>query len=951
MSLAAKREPDASASSANRAKPLTSSASKPGQRNEQQSGRVALAVGESVAALAAGACSPGVVIDTLFVQLERHLDARLACLYGVGENGALSLFAQHGAPAAVVSEISELDPAHGPPLAAEAVATRRPLRVEAASPEAGTFPDAHAIFSCGEVTVVIAAPLVAAGQLLGAVMCGVGHEASSPDEEQAVLAALASVFAWALGGARSQDRLTRHIDELVRAQEVLQHTEERLNRTIDDAPIGMALVGLDGRFLRVNRVLCDIVGYGSEELERLRFQDITHPEDLEIDLEQVARLLRGEIERYQLAKRYIRKSGDVVDVMLSVSIVRDRRGSPLHFISQIEDITERRRIEERLRQSERKYHAIFSNAREAIVLLDDAMRFVDANPAACVLFRETREALIGQRMTALVTPTTAALLEAPWQRLAVQGELDLELSLHLHDGSTIPVELGARAHFVPGIHLVTLRDVTRRKRTEAALRLSEARFRFLAENASDVVYQVTYTPQRRYEYVSPSVLAVTSYPAEQWYADPDLGMKIVHEDDRERYDSFRKKPCCEPIAMRFYKKTGDIVWIEVKGTPIRDELGAPIGLIAVARDITERKQAEQERERLLEQIEADRSWLKSVIEHTPVGVVLAVGPEGDRTVANRRAAEIFGRPPRPDEASSSYLATLCDPSGKSLPQENHAMAHALRGEESRSRELLVCCPSHQEMPVLESACPIRDAHGRILGAIATYEDITRLKRLEQMRDEWSSIVAHELRQPLTAIASHAALLARTEDPTQKRRAENISQSAARLNRLIGDLLDTTRIDAKQLELSLEPTDLPALARGAVERTALGGRGEIDVRGDVPRVLVDPTRIEQVLGNLLSNAVKYGAPEAPIRVLVEGTEEGARVSVHNRGARIPAEDIPRLFQRFRRLHKGPILGVGLGLYVCRGIIEAHGGRIWVESDDEGTSFRFTLPRAEIGAARG
>ncbi|WP_232380018.1 sensor histidine kinase [Polyangium fumosum] len=253
--------------------------------------------------------------------------------------------------------------------------------------------------------------------------------------------------------------------------------------------------------------------------------------------------------------------------------------------------------------------------------------------------------------------------------------------------------------------------------------------------------------------------------------------------------------------------------------------------------------------------------------------------------------------------------------------------------------------------MLESAGPVRDAHGHIVGAIATYEDITRLKWLEQMRDEWSSIVAHELRQPLTAIASHAALLARTEEPTQKRRAENISQSAARLNRLIGDLLDTTRIDAKQLELALEPTDLPLLVRGAVERASLGGRGEIVIVGQIPRVLVDPTRIEQVLGNLLSNAVNYGAADTPIRVWVEGTEEGARISVHNRGTRIPAEDIPRLFQRFRRLHKGPVLGVGLGLYVCRGIVEAHGGRIWVESDDAGTTFRFSLPRAEIEAARG
>ncbi|MDC3988808.1 PAS domain S-box protein [Polyangium jinanense] len=951
MSLAAKREPEASGSSSDRARPLGLGASKPGQGAERPEGRVALAVGESVAALAVGACTAGFVIDTLFLQLERHLDARMACLYRPGDGRSLRLVEHRGGPNNGLSGLSVLDPVHGPALALEAVAMRSSRGVEVAAPEIDVFVDARAIVSYCDVIGVISTPLVAAGQILGVVTCGIGHALADLGEAQAVLVALAAVFAWALDGARSQERLLEHIDDLARAQEVLRNAEERLNRTIDDAPIGMAVVGLDGRFLRVNRVLCDIVGYAREELERLRFQDITHPEDREVDLEQAARLIRGDVERYQLAKRYVRKTGEVVDVMLSASMVRDARGIPLHYISQIEDITEKRRIEDRLRQSERKYHAIFHSAREAIVLLDEHMRFVDANPAACALFHETREALIGRRMTSLVTPTTAAMLEAPWQRLSVQGELDLEITLHLHDGSMIPVELGARAHFVPGFHLLTLRDVSHRKRTEAALRLSEARFRFLAENASDVVYQVSFKPYRRFEYVSPSVLAMTGYPVEQWYADPDLGAKIAHEDDRETYARFRKDPNAESLIMRFYRKNGELAWAESKGTTIRDELGAPIGLIAVARDITERKRAEEERERLLAQMEADRSRLLSVIEHSPVGIVLAVGPKGERTMANRRAAEILGRPPRPDEVSSSYLAPLCDPSGKTLPPEEHAMARALRGEETRGRELVVCRPYEQGLPVLESAGPIRDAHGHVLGAIATYEDITRLKRLEQLRDEWSSIVAHELRQPLTAIASHAALLARTEEPTQKRRAENISQSAARLNRLIGDLLDTTRIDAKQLELALEPTDLPSLVRGAVERASLGGRGVVEVVGDVPRALADPTRIEQVLGNLLSNAVKYGAPDAPIHVWVEGTEEGARISVHNQGACIPAEDIPRLFQRFRRLHKGPVLGVGLGLYVCRGIIEAHGGRIWVESDDAGTTFRFTVPGAESEAAWG
>src|SRR6185369_8395122 len=116
----------------------------------------------------------------------------------------------------------------------------------------------------------------------------------------------------------------------------LRESEERFRLTLDEAPIGMALVAPDGRFLRVNRALCEIVGYTSAELTGLTFQAITHPEDLNADLALVDRLARGEIPRYQLGKRYIRKDGTVVDVMLSGSVLRGGDSAPLYYIAQIE---------------------------------------------------------------------------------------------------------------------------------------------------------------------------------------------------------------------------------------------------------------------------------------------------------------------------------------------------------------------------------------------------------------------------------------------------------------------------------------------------------------------------------------------------------------------------------------------------------------------------------------
>jgi diguanylate cyclase (GGDEF)-like protein/PAS domain S-box-containing protein len=141
---------------------------------------------------------------------------------------------------------------------------------------------------------------------------------------------------------------TRDITERKRTEETLREAEERFRRSFDDAAIGMALVAPNGRFLRTNRSLCEILGYPEEELLEKTFQDITYPDDLDADLDQVRRMLVGEIRTYQMEKRYFHKDGQVVWVLLSVSLVHDEEGEPLYFVSQIQDISERKALEERL---------------------------------------------------------------------------------------------------------------------------------------------------------------------------------------------------------------------------------------------------------------------------------------------------------------------------------------------------------------------------------------------------------------------------------------------------------------------------------------------------------------------------------------------------------------------------------------------------------------------------
>jgi signal transduction histidine kinase len=238
-----------------------------------------------------------------------------------------------------------------------------------------------------------------------------------------------------------------------------------------------------------------------------------------------------------------------------------------------------------------------------------------------------------------------------------------------------------------------------------------------------------------------------------------------------------------------------------------------------------------------------------------------------------------------------------------------------------------------------------------------------LEELSQLKDEFLSTVSHELRSPLGAIKGYAMtlLLEPAElglTPTTERFVRVIVEASDELEALVGDLLDMSRIGAGGLTITPRPLRLHRLARRVVDRHRLGvhpRRIRLAVPATLPPVDADGHRVEQVLANLLDNALKYGGDAGPIVVAAERREGDVLVSVADEGPGIPADELGRLFDRFQRGAAARVRrvgGVGLGLAICKGIVEAHGGRIWAESGTDagapngrrGTIVRFTLPLA-------
>lgn len=233
--------------------------------------------------------------------------------------------------------------------------------------------------------------------------------------------------------------------------------------------------------------------------------------------------------------------------------------------------------------------------------------------------------------------------------------------------------------------------------------------------------------------------------------------------------------------------------------------------------------------------------------------------------------------------------------------------------------------------------------------VAWLHDASERRQQQRIQREFVSMVGHELRNPLSSLKGYAQLMERRGVYSQDG-IRTIVRQTDRLSRMVGCLADAARIEAGQLELRRTEVDLVARVAAVVE-AARESTGEQAPRLDAPgRPIVglwDRERVEQVVANLLGNALKYGG-DGPVVVRVEDRGDDACVSVADRGPGIDAESLPRLFERFFRAPDAvasSAKGMGIGLYVCRGLVEAHGGRIWAESaPGQGSTFSFTLPKA-------
>jgi PAS domain S-box-containing protein len=673
----------------------------------------------------------------------------------------------------------------------------------------------------------------------------------------------------------------------------------------------------------------------------------------------------------------------------------------------------RKQGEERLQQSEERYRLLTEAAFEG-VLIHDAGRMLEANPAFARIFGYEVGELLGRNVIDLIpTAESRALI---MERMGSGSEEPYEVTGRRKDGTLITAEITGRRTFYRGkpARVVTIHDITARTRSEAELRRREAQL----ADAQAIAHMGSWVWDVETKELTGSDEMYRIYGFELGTPLPtDAILSGIHPDDaglvRRHIDDAVENARDFGVEHRVLQPSGEVRLVRAQGRIVTDAAGRSTKIIGTGHDITERREAEEVARRLVQEraaraaaeqaehraamlAEASRLLGTSFDYQTTLSQLtrLAVPAFADFcTVDLVRSDDSIERigVAHVDPAKEPLLFELARWVKPGAPMVEHLRRALVERESTLSPRLtdeviagVQLDEEHGRLlralrPVSFVSVPLH-VNGRVTGVLALYtaesgrvydqDDLALVEELARRaslavenarlfneaqlatraRDQMLGIVAHDLRNPLGTMLMASQLLEETlpVDAPARRQVAMMTRAGKQMNRLIQDLLDVKRIESGRLAVEPRPVPAIALLVEALEmlRSLASARSlelSLDTPHELPGVVADPQRIQQVLGNLVGNAIKFTPQGGRITVRGSPLTGEVRVAVEDTGPGIPAEQLPHVFGQFWQGTRTDKRGIGLGLAIAKAIVEAHNGRIWVESTvGAGSSFYFTLP---------
>jgi len=671
------------------------------------------------------------------------------------------------------------------------------------------------------------------------------------------------------------------------------------------------------------------------------------------------RALKGEIIENQEEIIRTPASRELRYRQVSAAPVRDPGGNIIGSVSVARDITEFKKAEKFLKETRDYLESLINYANAPIIVWDTEFGITRFNRAFERLTGLSEKEVLGKKLAILFPEDSKAATTRLLRNAAPGKHWELvEIPIQRVDGSVRTLLWNSATILsadgkTPVATIAQGQDITERKQAEEALVESLHdlnRAQAVAQTGSwrlDAEHDVLLWSDETYRMFGIPKGSSMNY---------ETFLSYVHPDDRE-YVNRKWKAALEgkkyDIEHRIVVEN-KVRWVRERAELEFDKEGLPKGGFGTVEDITRHKREQSERERLNDEL-ADRfNELQSVLDTAPVAIWICRDPKCRNITGNAYANELFGVEQGTNlsgsaghgEAAANYRVFYdgVDMNPDRLP----ARVAATTGKPVPAGEFEIVFETGRRLHMLISAVPLMDSQGRVRGSVAIGADITEQKLEMDIKDEFIGMVSHELRTPLTVIIG--ALSTAADERVSKEEKDELlgeaTSSAESLASILSNMLELSRYRAGRLELEKKPVKISDIAERAVRRARRNYDTHkiiLDISDKIPAVNVDAGRIEQVLYNLLENAIKYSPAGGEVRLSSRRGEDGLVIGVRDYGVGIAPEDQEKLFQPFARLNGDVSGGVGLGLVVCKRLVEAHGGRIWIASaPGKGSTFFFTIP---------
>jgi len=755
----------------------------------------------------------------------------------------------------------------------------------------------------------------------------------------------------------------RNISVRKAAERHLAQMEGRYRGLLEAAPDAMVVVDRDGRIVLLNAQAENQFGYRRDELLGQRVTSII-PEGfaerlIADDLRSAADALAQQIGT-GIELTALRKDGSEFPIELMLSPLESAEG--ILVTAAIRNISVRKTVEKYLSQMEGRYRGLLEAAPDGMVVVDQGGRIVLLNAQAETQFGYRRDELLGQRVTNIIPEGFAERLIADDLRsaadaLAQQIGTGIELTALRKDGSEFPIELMLSPLESAGGILVTaaIRNISVRKAAERHLAQMEGRYRGLLEAAPDAMVVVdrdgrivllNAQAENQFGYRRDELLGqrVTSIIPE------GFAERLIADDLRSAADALAQQ-IGTGIELTALRKDGSEFPIELMLSPLESAEG--ILVTAAIRNISVRKAAEKQ----LAQME---SRYRGLLEAAPDAMVVV---NKDRVIVllNAQAETQFGY--RRDELLGQAVTNII-PEGfaeRLIADDLRSAADALAQQIGTGIELTALRKDGSEFPIELMLSPLASAEGVLV--TAAIRNISVRKAAEQQLaakvaelnrsnlelSQFAYIASHDLQEPLRMVASYTQLLSRRYKGKLDADADEFIgfavDGASRMQRLIQDLLAFSQVGTKGKDL-IDTSSEEALKQALRNlQAAIAQSGAVVTHDGLPNVLADEGQLTALFQNLIGNAIKYQSPGTPMVTVsaVRNAEKKWLFSVQDNGLGIEPKYFEVIFGMFQRLHKrNEFAGTGIGLAICKKIVERHGGTISVESEPgRGSIFRFAL----------